>query len=295
MNYALDALWWRLTDPNVRDLASLLTAPPLWLSGCELPVRELLGEQGFRYLLALDENPAPLQAHLQQEAPFAHRLGFYAESLLAFWLQTAPHAQLHARNLVINDENGATLGALDFVADLNGQTHHIELTCKYYGDKQGRPSEMVGLNRSDRLADKAAKLQQQLAWSAQTAGQAALQAAGINPQAIRRVSIVRGIGFAAANAAWCSAPLNRHGWHGRYLEAAQAWPLSESLSPQADSQTRYYPLPPMHLLAPARVPPVYALTAEALNEVAYGQVAQLELRPDGYWHEVARMMKGRMA
>ena len=47
MNYALDALWWRLTDPDVRALASLLTAPPLWHSGCELPVRELLGEHGF--------------------------------------------------------------------------------------------------------------------------------------------------------------------------------------------------------------------------------------------------------
>ena len=83
MNYALDALWWRLTDPNVRDLAAILTAPPLWHSGCELPLRELLGETGFRYLLALDSNPAPLQQHLAAEAPFAHRLGFYAESLLA--------------------------------------------------------------------------------------------------------------------------------------------------------------------------------------------------------------------
>ena len=78
MNYALDALWWRLTDPNVRDLAAILTAPPLWHSGCELPLRELLGETGFRYLLALDSNPAPLQQHLAAEAPFAHRLGFYA-------------------------------------------------------------------------------------------------------------------------------------------------------------------------------------------------------------------------
>ena len=88
MNYALDALWWKLTSQPVRDLASLLTAPPLWQSGCELSVRELLGEHGFRYLLALDADPAPLTDYLAQRAPFGHRLGIYAEELLAFWLPT---------------------------------------------------------------------------------------------------------------------------------------------------------------------------------------------------------------
>ena len=60
MNYALDAIWWRLSHPAVRDLAALLTAPPLWHSGCELPIPRLLGSQGFRFLLSLDDAPAPL-------------------------------------------------------------------------------------------------------------------------------------------------------------------------------------------------------------------------------------------
>ncbi len=47
MNYALDALWWKLQTSAVRDLAVLLTAPPPWLSGAELPVRTLLGEGGL--------------------------------------------------------------------------------------------------------------------------------------------------------------------------------------------------------------------------------------------------------
>ena len=73
MNYALDALWWRLTDPDVRALASLLTAPPLWHSGCELPVRELLGEHGFRFLLELDEHPQALHAvHAQLRINHVH-------------------------------------------------------------------------------------------------------------------------------------------------------------------------------------------------------------------------------
>ena len=53
MNYALDALWWRLADPHVRALAALLTAPAPWHSGCEMPVHTLLGAHGFRFLLAL--------------------------------------------------------------------------------------------------------------------------------------------------------------------------------------------------------------------------------------------------
>lgn len=101
MNYALDALWWKLTSQPVRDLASLLTAPPLWQSGCELSVRELLGEHGFRYLLALDADPAPLTDYLAQRASFGHRLGIYAEELLAFWFANAPHAKLHAYNLPV--------------------------------------------------------------------------------------------------------------------------------------------------------------------------------------------------
>ena len=287
MNYALDALWWRLIDPNVRDLASLLTAPPLWHSGCELSVRELLGEQGFRYLLALDNDPAPLQQHLAQEAPFGHRLGFYAESLLAFWLANAPHTELHARNLAIHDETGRTLGALDFVATLNNMPYHIELTCKYYGDAAARPSEMVGLNRSDRLADKAVKLQRQLAWSATAQGQALLRRHNMFSDGIQAVSIVRGIGFAAADAVWTCEPLNRYGWHGLYLNSDPNWPSADS--PDA----RYYPLPPMHLLAPARVPEVYTLPAGALAEIEFGQIAVVEQRPDGYWHEVSRMMKAK--
>ncbi|WP_153705712.1 DUF1853 family protein, partial [Eikenella exigua] len=159
MNYALDAIWWRLRHPAVRDLASLLTAPPLWHSGCELPIPRLLGSQGFRFLLSLDSQPAPLQQWLEQEAPFGHRLGHYAESLLAFWLAHAPHCQLIARNHPIRSESGQTLGAADFLYLLDSTPYHLELTCKYYGGTA--PNDFQGLNPADTLLGKAAKLQQQ--------------------------------------------------------------------------------------------------------------------------------------
>ena len=115
MNYALDALWWKLTHPSVRDLATLLTAPPLWQSGCELSVGELLGERGFRYLLDLNGNPAPLDDYLAEHAPFGNRLGIYAERLLAFWFAHAPHTELHAYNLPVFSDD-LTQGAADFIA-----------------------------------------------------------------------------------------------------------------------------------------------------------------------------------
>ena len=141
------------------DLAALLTAPPLWHSGCELPIPRLLGSQGFRFLLGLDDAPAPLTQWLEQEAPFGHRLGHYAESLLAFWLAHAPHCQLIARNHPVRSESGQTLGAADFLCLLDSAPYHLELTCKYYGGTT--TDDFQGLNPADTLLGKAAKLQQQ--------------------------------------------------------------------------------------------------------------------------------------
>ncbi|WP_107688233.1 DUF1853 family protein [Neisseria wadsworthii] len=284
MNYALDALWWRLTDKDVRALASILTAPALWQTGCELPVRQLLGEQGFRYLLELDSNPEPLKQHLAAEAPFGHRLGFYAESLLAFWLARAPHTQLLARNLPVRHESGKqTLGALDYVAKLNGVCYHIELTCKYYGSIQADPSKMVGLNADDRLADKAAKLVKQLALSSGEPGKAALRDAGIEADKCLSVSLVRGVGFAVEGQTFQSAPLNPNGWHGRYLKPGEGLPLKDDAF--------FYILPQMDLLAPARVEPEQCCDSTVIASSSDVLLALVEKRPDGMMHEILRMMK----
>ncbi len=283
MNYALDALWWRLTDPDVRALASLLTAPPLWHSGCELPVRELLGEHGFRFLLELDDHPQALRAALAEQAPFHQRLGYYAESLLAFWFNHAPHSKLLARNIKWQGGKGEQ-GELDFAVVLNGQPYHIELTCKYYGAAEADPAKMAGLNPHDKLADKAAKLQQQLGRLQDIEGQTVWQAAGFERDLIKSVSIVRGVGFAAAGCAFERAPLNPYGWHGLYINDV---PFIQA----ADTETRrYYLLPRMDLLAPARVAEDACLKTFSADAPS-GLWAVLEKRPDGYWHEIERWMK----
>ena len=285
MNYALDALWWKLQTSAVRDLAVLLTAPPPWLSGAELPVRTLLGEGGFRYLLGLDDNPAALQRFLQTRAPFGQRLGVYAEQLLAFWLAHAPHTRLLAHNLPVLAANGQTAGAADFIAELNGTLYHIELACKYYGGA----GHWRGLNPHDTLAGKAAKLHNQLALAHSSAFQAALLRAGVSADTqIHSVSVLRGMLFLPTAATPLPAPLNPYGWHGLWGEQ---WP--PLLAAAADlGAVRFAALGRMDLLAPQRLPESQTQDAAAIQQsTAHGMVAVLQARPDGHWHEVQRLMK----
>ena len=344
MNYALDAIWWRLRHPAVRDLASLLTAPPLWHSGCELPIPRLLGSQGFRFLLSLDDAPAPLTQWLEQEAPFGHRLGHYAESLLAFWLAHAHHCQLIARNHPIHSENGHTLGAADFLCLLDSTPYHLELTCKYYGGTT--PDDFQGLNPADTLLGKAAKLQQQcrlfhtpqaraqlpaplqgylktseasfcgaktseasfceaktneVSFCRANTGEAVFCEAKANEasphevntsktdcrqpqnfsQSLNTATIIRGIGF-TPNGILNGSPLNPLGWSGLLLPQWADYP--------AQAAQRFYPLPRLAYLAPARVPLEQTITAAELAHQAPGLIAVVEPRPDGMWHETQRLM-----
>ena len=335
MNYALDAIWWRLRHPAVRDLAALLTAPPLWHSGCELPIPRLLGSQGFRFLLSLDDAPAPLTQWLEQEAPFGHRLGHYAESLLAFWLAHAPHCQLIARNHPIRSESGHTLGAADFLCLLDSTPYHLELTCKYYGG--GTPQDLSGLNPTDTLLSKAAKLQQQCRLfhtpQARTQLPAPLQgylktsaasfcgaktsaasfcgaktsevsfcgaktseanpckantgetdlhkAKNLSSSALHTATIIRGTGF-TPDGNLNGNPLNPLGWSGPLLPQWADYPAQDT--------QRFYPLPRLAYLAPARIPFEQTITAAELAHQAPGLIAVVEQRPDGMWHETQRLM-----
>jgi hypothetical protein len=314
MNYALDAIWWRLRHPAVRDLASLLTAPPLWHSGCELPIPRLLGSQGFRFLLSLDDAPAPLTQWLEQEAPFGHRLGHYAESLLAFWLAHAPHCQLIARNHPIRSESGQTLGAADFLCLLDSAPYHLELTCKYYGGTT--TDDFQGLNPADTLLGKAAKLQQQcrlfhtpqaraqlptpfqgyLKTSAASFCEAKTSEASHREantgttdcrqpqnfsQPLNTATIIRGTGF-TPNGILNGSPLNPLGWGGLLIPQWADYP--------AQAAQRFHLLPRLAYLAPAHVTFEQTISAAELACQAHGLIAVVEPRPDGMWHETQRLM-----
>lgn len=324
MNYALDAIWWRLRHPAVRDLASLLTAPPLWHSGCELPIPLLLGSQGFRFLLSLDDAPAPLTQWLEQEAPFGHRLGRYAESLLAFWLARAPHCQLIAHNHPVRSESGQTLGAADFLCLLDSTPYHLELTCKYYGGTT--PNDFQGLNPADTLLGKAAKLQQQchLFHTPKTRAQLPTPFQGYLKTSESSFCETK-----TSEAGFCEAKTSEASpreANAGTTDCRQTPNLSQALNtatiirgtgftpngilnsnplnplgwsglllPQwadypAQAAQRFHPLPRLAYLAPARVPFEQTISAAELTRQAPGLIAMVEQRPDGMWHETQRLM-----
>ena len=324
MNYALDAIWWRLRHPAVRDLAALLTAPPLWHSGCELPIPRLLGSQGFRFLLSLDDAPAPLTQWLEQEAPFGHRLGRYAESLLAFWLARAPHCQLIARNHPVRSESGQTLGAADFLCLLDSAPYHLELTCKYYGGTT--PDDFQGLNPADTLLGKAAKLQQQCHLFHTPQARAQLPAP---LQGYLKTSEVSFCEAKTSEVSFCEAKTSEASpreANAGTTDCRQTPNLSQALNtatiirgtgftpngilnsnplnplgwsglllPQwadypAQAAQRFHPLSRLAYLAPARVPFEQTISAAELTCQAPGLIAVVEQRPDGMWHETQRLM-----
>ena len=234
-------------------------------------MRELLGEHGFRYLLALDADPAPLTDYLAQRAPFGHRLGIYAEELLVFWFTNAPHAKLHAYNLPVFSD-GQTLGAADFVVSLNQQPYHIELACKYYGGDQVQ--NLRGLNPKDTLTDKAAKLVQQSQLLHTPQGKATLATQGL-PENPLPASIVRGIGFFPQGFHAFEPPLNPYGWRGIYIQDWAEYGVERQ-------EVRYHLLDRMAYLAPARVAETETLNETEIRRIDQGLIAVLELRPDGF-------------
>ncbi|WP_153708258.1 DUF1853 family protein, partial [Eikenella corrodens] len=285
-----------------------------WHSGCELPIPRLLGSQGFRFLLSLDDAPAPLTQWLEQEAPFGHRLGHYAESLLAFWLAHAPHCQLIARNHPVHSESGQTLGAADFLCLLDSAPYHLELTCKYYGSTT--TDDFQGLNPADTLLGKAAKLQQQcrlfhtpqaraqlptpfqgyLKTSAASFCEAKTSEASPREantgttdcrqpqnfsQPLNTATIIRGTGF-TPNGILNGSPLNPLGWGGLLLPQWADYP--------AQAAQRFHLLPRLAYLAPAHVTFEQTISAAELACQAHGLIAVVEPRPDGMWHETQRLM-----
>lgn len=265
MNFALDALWWRLSNPQVRDLASILFAPPLWQTGCELPVRDLVGEHGFRYLLDLNDNP---DFRLPEDC--AHPLlGKYAENVLAFWLANAPHCRLLARNVPLFNQQNQSIGELDFIAEIHGRLYHIELACKYFGATDGQPENMVGLNHSDTLLNKISKLSQQLNTHLPSEWQTA-----------QRVSVVRGMAFSHSGSLQIGDVFAPNTWAGRLISDWECDDFQEKF---------WYRLPKNGLLSPARVSGSLKMTAADVGHDD-GLVAELALRPDGYWHEIQRFM-----
>ncbi len=103
---------------SVRDLAWAVSSPPLvskLTDSCLWPESEWfqqLYEQSLPWLLAVDDDPAELDALIAEQKD--RRLGKYFETLWLFWLRHNQPYQLIENNLqVIID--GETVGEIDFI------------------------------------------------------------------------------------------------------------------------------------------------------------------------------------
>jgi uncharacterized protein len=162
---ALDALQDALSDPLVRDLAWLLSSPPLVRA--QPPAGELAhpfetadeAAATAAWLIDLDRDARTLRQAIA--ATRIVRLGRYAECLLGYFLQSGPAARLVAANLALRLA-GRTIGECDFLVETaSGRRLHWELAVKCYlhaGGDRAELADYVGPNLQDRFDLKLAHL-----------------------------------------------------------------------------------------------------------------------------------------
>ena len=269
------------TQPALRDLAFVLTSPAPWDTGSNLPVSRLLGEQGPALLQALEHDPSPLLHWLDGQA--SGRLGHYAERLLAFWFQLAPHIELVAANLPVRDGSGRTIGEFDFLVRLDGEALHVETASKFYLQLGHGPDTLIGPSLRDAWALKAAKLREQLQLSRHSAAQRILPAGFTGCRSVARLA---GWFFYTNSPPVLLAPLSPDQLQGWISPLQQPWPASSE-------SARWVWLSRLGWLAPARIEDSQVREQDSLRqELLQAEVPQLvaELLPvgDGYWEEVAR-------
>lgn len=126
----------------VRDLAWVMLSPGLLDSsndGAHLVTDEWCQRTYAEHLESLhrlDENPQPLRDYLADLK--SHRLGFYFEMLLAFWLEHILCSNPFNKNTpVFQEKKNAgrrTIGEFDFLFGQNNQPmlSHWEVTVKFY-------------------------------------------------------------------------------------------------------------------------------------------------------------------
>lgn len=291
----LDELLDELRQPQVRDLAWTLLAPPL-LAHSQCPQRHPLAAsswlsepQRLAVWLCAHERQGDALREWLQAAP-QQRLGHYYERLWQFALQRAPDLRLLAANLAIR-EHGRTLGELDLLLEDAEGLHHLELAIKLYLGPCGQaPSEWLGPGAEDRLSRKLQHLyEHQLPLSSSPRAKARLQA--LSPAPVQDAFWLAGYLFYP----WptgCSAPdgANPRLRYGTWLHRRD-WPAYRQ---QADGA--WQPLPRGEWLAPARKEAAQVWSGRQfsawLAELGADAFPQLLVRLEerrGAWHEAERL------
>ena len=213
--------WGGLRHPRVRALAWLLDAPglldasdPYWHGKVMAP--PAVTPEVARWLFALDQDPAPLDAALG--ARVYTRLGLYAEKLMAFYF--GAQGQLVAHGLQVRATRNDTVGEFDFLLDagLDG-VEHIEFATKFYLLQRQDPDDLdalVGPNLADSLGAKMRKIvERQLVLGQHPAARAILARLVVHAHALVKgwlfyplqagpIAAMRGIEPAHCRGFWCA-------------------------------------------------------------------------------------------
>lgn len=138
--------------PAVRHLAWLCQAPMLIRRGPVFQIGDWLPVNTPARLKQLDLEPAPLLQRLDNSQ--SHRLGHYFEELYHFLLTELLGWPVLLRNLAIRNDQGRTLGELDFIVRnlQTGALEHHEVAVKFYlAHGLGNSLRWYGPNARDRL------------------------------------------------------------------------------------------------------------------------------------------------
>ncbi|QKE63704.1 DUF1853 family protein [Aquipseudomonas campi] len=296
----LDELLEQLRQPQVRDLAWALLAPPLLQDSAGLPLRHPLTASSWLrephrlgdWLLGLERDSHVLQQFL---ATGSSRLGRYYERLWQFALQAAPDVHVLAANLPIRAQ-GRTLGELDLLLRDADGVHHLELAIKLYlGPRRDPGTEAghwLGPASDDRLGLKLQHMAaHQLPLSATPQGRSAL--AGISAEPAQPGMWLSGYLFYPW-ATPCDTPTGANLQHlrGHWLHRREWADFTAQ-----DKEAHWQVLPRQAWLAPARLATDQLCSAEQqrdwLESLAPTAPAQLLVRlqagADGDWREAERV------
>lgn len=278
MNFALDAIWWELKHKKVRDLAALLLSPPLWETGCELSVRQLLGEHGFRHLLNLDKDPSMLTSWLDHFTT-TPSLEVYAYRLMKFWSYYLKKFQLNYKQLHICSQLEG-LENSDVLLNINGQ--FILLTFLGQCCLSNNRNLNVSLEIEQGKKDVKKKFISPYGIPVQFQKIPMTFADDCSTNS-RKFSIVRGMLFTQGNTK--QNPEFSTTWTGKYY-------FSSEWKPATNPNYLWCNLSKIEWLSPVRTKNVYQAKV-IYQSLVPNQVylfAECECHLDGYWHEVSRVL-----
>jgi len=264
------------------DLQWLKDQVPLYRLGAAQPDIQ-------RHLTRPAQLSDALHAALSQDP--LPRLGRYCE-LLFHWGLTANPQVAAVENGIIIRADGRTLGEFDFLIRPQSQTtyHHLELCVKFYlaNGPLAQPPSWLGINPSDRLDIKLARLRDhQLRLSEMAPAAAWLAAQQISVSSVS--GLMLGMLFFPRTADWQTAP----GPLGASAGLARGWWCrGGEIAQRATEREQFIELDRLHWLAPLPVSDPARLVDSRVIAARAAQRARMVSRRGGAHEQYRELDRG---